>query len=369
MQFCDTLILDAPKRTKEGFMAVRARAARAGVYEYLGREVDPSGARFKADQLVNVYRPEDQVFDKASIASFIAKPVTNDHPAEAVTADNWKRHSRGAVMGALRDREYLAFDLTIMDGAAIADIEAGKRQLSNGYSCDLSFEDGVAPDGTAYQAVQRNIRGNHVALVDRGRAGFECRIADRSPDWASCDANPAILCGNSNQETGGGAMPHTLTIDGLHVPNVSDEAKACIEKLQGQIKDAEAKVATVATEAAAKDAKIATLEKAVADAKVSPAQLREAAKAFAAVCDKAKALGVKFDDAADADEIMKAAVSAKMGDAAKDWTVEQIQASFAVLAADAKAADPMREVIADGVASVIVDTAAIRDAARASRYN
>ena len=164
-------------------------------------------------------------------------------------------------------------------------------------------------------------------------------------------------------------MPHTLTIDGLHVPNVSDEAKACIEKLQGQIKDADAKVATLATEAAAKDAKIATLEKAVEDAKVSPAQLREAAKAFAAVCDKAKALGVKFDDAADADVIMKAAVSAKMGDAAKDWTAEQIQASFAVLTADAKAADPMREVIADGVASVIVDTAAIRDRARASRYN
>jgi hypothetical protein len=173
MQFCDTLTLDAPKRTKDGFMAVRARAARAGVYEYLGREVDPSGTRFKADQLVKVYRPEEQVFDKASIASFIAKPVTNDHPAEPVTADNWKRHSRGAVMGALRDQEYLALDLTIMDGAAIADIEAGKRQLSNGYSCDLSFEDGVAPDGTDYQAVQRNIRGNHVALVDRGRAGSE----------------------------------------------------------------------------------------------------------------------------------------------------------------------------------------------------
>jgi hypothetical protein len=43
-------------------MVVRARAARAGIYDYIGREVDPKGKTFAADQVVKVYRSEDEVF-------------------------------------------------------------------------------------------------------------------------------------------------------------------------------------------------------------------------------------------------------------------------------------------------------------------
>lgn len=181
MFFADRLTLDKPRRSEDGYMAVHAKAARTGIYQYLGREIDPDGKHFTADQVVNVYRPPDEVFDKASLGSFVGKPITDDHPAQGVDASNWRDLARGTIMGAARDGEHVGFDLAFMDASLIGAIDDGKRELSNGYSADLAIEDGTAPDGTAYQAIQRHIRGNHVAVVDAGRAGESCRIGDAAP--------------------------------------------------------------------------------------------------------------------------------------------------------------------------------------------
>lgn len=186
----DALTLDAPRRTSDGFLAVRARAAKSGVYAYSGAEVDPDnkyGLRDAAS--VNVLRDEATVFSPSSVRSFIGKPITDDHPSEAVTAANWRDHSRGVVMGAMRDGDHLAFDLVLMDAATIAKVEAGKVELSNGYSATLTHGDFTAPDGTKCQFRQDAVVGNHVAIVDRGRAGPSCRIGDA----ATCDALPIAL--------------------------------------------------------------------------------------------------------------------------------------------------------------------------------
>jgi hypothetical protein len=65
-----------------------------------------------------------------------------------------------------------------MDKATIADVEGGKRELSNGYASLIDFTPGETVNGQHYDAVQRQIRGNHVAVVDKGRAGPMCRIGD-----------------------------------------------------------------------------------------------------------------------------------------------------------------------------------------------
>jgi hypothetical protein len=377
MFFADRLTLDKPKRTKDGFLAVRAKAARTGVYQYTGREVDPDNSHGLRDKaIVNVLRDDATVFDATAVQSFIGKPVTDDHPAEAVTAANWRDHARGTIMGALRDGDYLAFDLLLTDAPTIAKVDAGKRELSNGYGAELEFGTFKAADCTVCDARQSKITGgNHVALVDRGRAGNECAIAD---GFAHCDAITASeldrLKASITNDRKDGTMPHTLIVDGLQVPNVSDEAKACIEKLQGQFKDAnEAKdkaladVATLTTDKATLDAKVTTLEKQVADAKLTPAALRDAAKAYAQVCDKAKALGVTVADEMDEPAVMKAVVSAKIGDAAKDWTDAQVAASFATLTADATTSD--RSVVNLNPAHQVNDNgAAVRDLVRAAQY-
>lgn len=367
MLFSDALTLDAPRRTADGYLAVRARAARTGVYQYTGREVDPNNAHGLRDQaVVNVLRDDNTVFDKAAVRSFIGKPITTNHPSEPVTSKNWKQHADGVVMNALRDGEHLAFDLLLMDEAAIADTEAGRVELSNGYGASLEFGDFKGPTGEVCQARQATITGNHVARVDRGRAGSTCRIGDA----AICESLPSNLFDSFTKEK----PVKTMLIDGLTVDVANaDTAMATIQTLvaardaaAGKVSSLEAQVATLTTEGSTKDAKITTLEQQVKDARPTAAQLRDAGKALLIVADKAKVLGVTVTDAMDEAQIMSATVTAKMGDAAKDWSAEQIAASFAVLAKDVKVSDSQVQNIHP---TVIVGDAAAKEAEALAKAN
>lgn len=338
MYFADALELGTPRRTADGYLAVRARAAKTGVYQYTGREVDPENRHGHRDTaVVNVLRDAETVFDKAAVATFIGKPITDDHPSVAVNSANWRDHGRGVIMGALRDGDHLAFDLLLMDGPTIDKVEAGKRQLSNGYKAELQFGDFTAPDGTKCQARQSRISdGNHVAVVDRARGGETCRIGD----VATCDALSSNLLDNLKTEK----PVKNMTIDGLTVDvSNADTAVATIQTLMAARDTARTELATLQTEnatlkadAATKDAKIATLEQQVKDAAPTPAQLRAAGKSLMDAVGKAKALGVAVTDEMDEGQIMAATVTAKMGDAAKGWTADQVAASFAVLTKDAE---------------------------------
>lgn len=372
MFFADQLTLDAPRPLKgTGYVAVRARAARTGVYDYAGREVDPDNAHGLRDQaVVKVLRDEATVFDAAAVRTFIGKPVTDDHPKEAVTRDNWRDHGRGVIMGALRDGDHLAFDLLLMDGPTIDKVEAGKRQLSNGYAAELEFGDFKAPDGTACQARQSRITdGNHVALVDLARGGATCRIGDA----AHCDAQPqSFLDALTTQET---PVPKIVLIDGLSVDvSNADIAATTIATLvaarDGEIAKvtaAEAKAVADAATLVAKEAEIAKLTTDLAAAKLTPQQMRDAGKAYALVCGKAKAMGVTVTDAMDEDAIMRAVVDKEMGEKAKGYTADHVKIAFDTLTKDAKVDDA-------GLAplgmprSMMNDNASVRDLARSAQY-
>lgn len=401
MLFADTLTLDAPKRTADGYLAVRAKAARTGVYVYTGAEVDPDNKHGLRDRdTVNVLRDEATVFDKKAVHSFIGKPVTDNHPSKAVNSENWRDYARGVIMGALKDGEHLAFDLLLTDKAAIEAVNGGKRELSNGYAAELEFGDFKAADGTECQARQASIRGNHIAIVDRGRAGSECRIADA----ARCVSLPAdafeLLLDertyNPNADpnknaparretsgpTGGGnptqdgenKMPHTLLVDGLQVPNVSDEAKVAIEKLQGQLKDERDGRAADKTAhdraLAAKDSEIDDLKTKVID----QAKIDQLADAKAAVvADAKKIAGDKLGDTAgkSVNDVRRMACAAVLGDAAvADKSDDYVEARFDTLK-DGKAApanDQLRDAIRSTPLNVGDTGAAVRNLARASQF-
>lgn len=371
MQFADLLVFDAPKRTRDGYLAVRAKAARTGYYDYAGHEIDPDNKHGLRDTaVVKVLRDTETVFDPRSAHSFIGKPITDDHPREAVTSDNWRDHARGVVMGAKwEEGGYLAFDLMLTDAATIAKVEDGKRELSNGYSAELQFGDFTAPDGTKCQAKQVSVVGNHVAIVAKGRAGPTCRISDGGNGFPPCKSNPQAI-----EDLKRIKGMNFIMLDGLKVDlDDGDAVKIAVTKLQAAkdeavtAKDAaEAKVATLTTESATKDAKIVTLEKQIEDSKLTPAKLRDAAKAYALTVDKAKALGVTVTDEMDEAAIQKAVVAAKLGDAAKDWTDVQIAASFATMTADANVEprhDPIR-----APRAMTTDNSSVRDLVRASQY-
>lgn len=178
MIFADRAPIENVRRLADGRIAAVAKFARSGVQTYTGAEVGrPDLAT------VNVYRPESEVFDEAAMASFAHKTITLGHPAGGVTIDNWKRVAAGWTEGKVaRDGDYVEIPLMLADAAAIRAYDSGEaRELSGGYACELVWGDGIAPDGTPYQATQRKIRGDHIAQVPKGRAGEKARIGDHAP--------------------------------------------------------------------------------------------------------------------------------------------------------------------------------------------
>ena len=159
----------------EGYLICRGvPVARSGTQMYLPAELGlPPGT---APDPVPVYRPEGEVFSPACMASFEGKPVTEDHPdlPEGVSAENIRLYQKGHAQNIRRGKgaqeNLLLADLVITDPETIRHIRDGKREISCGYTYTLAEENG--------RYVQRDIRGNHIAVVDRGRAGSRVRIND-----------------------------------------------------------------------------------------------------------------------------------------------------------------------------------------------
>jgi hypothetical protein len=175
MFLSDKLTIDAQRRTKDGYAVLTAKVARAGnVQLYAGSEVGKPEM-----SVVRVYRPADEVFSADTMRSFAHKPVTVGHPDRHVTADNWQGIAKGWTDGeVLKEGEFVRVSMLLADAEAIKAVESGTRELSMGYDCSLSWEDGVSPLGEAYDAIQRGIRSNHVAIVAAAWGGPELRIGD-----------------------------------------------------------------------------------------------------------------------------------------------------------------------------------------------
>lgn len=175
MFFSDKLTIDERRRTKDGYAVLTAKVARAGnVQLYAGSEVGKPEM-----SVVRVYRPADEVFSADTMNSFAHKPVTVGHPDQHVTADNWRGIAAGWTDGeVIREGDFVRVSMLLADASAIKAVEDGTRELSMGYDCSLTWESGVSPSGEAYDAIQRGIRSNHVAIVSAARGGPELRIGD-----------------------------------------------------------------------------------------------------------------------------------------------------------------------------------------------
>ncbi len=167
--------LEPPRRREDGSLVVDAKITRTGVFTYANSD----------GSIRREYRPPDEVDRADSLDTFKMVPVTNDHPPEMVTADNARKYAVGMTGQDVKmDGEYVRAPLAIFDADAIRDLENGKREVSCGYHVDVDHTPGVAPSGEHYDAIQRNIRGNHVAIVDKGRAGPNVRVRMDGTDGA-----------------------------------------------------------------------------------------------------------------------------------------------------------------------------------------
>lgn len=364
------------RRTAGGYLAAQARVARTGIQIYAGREVGRSDL-----EKVRVYRPESEVFRRDAMTSLAHRPITSDHPPVPVTADNWKKYAIGHVGDeVVRDGHFVRVPMLVMDADSIRRIENdGTRELSVGYVCDIAWEAGISPTGEEYDAIQRNIKVNHIAVVKSARGGSDLRIGDAEghscPECGAKWSGPSKKCpecgyvvkDSAADAVAADRMRHdgdnegdermkTIVVDGISL-EMPETAAAVVDKviktLADQLKgasdsksSADAQVATLTTQLAAKDAEIVTLKKQVDDSQISPQKLDELVKSRAAVVDKAKKLlGDKLIiDGKSEHEIRKQVVDSVVGDAAKGWDENQIAASFVAIAADKKTDDGVRDI-------------------------
>ena len=172
-----------------GSLLLSARISRTGIQYYSRGALGLGGPGLDDGELLPVFRPEEEVFDAASMASMRGLPLTIDHPDGGVEPETYRTHAVGSTLDRIeRDGDHLLASLVIGAADAIAAIRAGVRQLSVGYTLRLEYAEGRTFDGEAFFAIQREIRGNHVAILARGNCGPTCEIPVSAQDCgAGCE--------------------------------------------------------------------------------------------------------------------------------------------------------------------------------------
>jgi hypothetical protein len=155
MQRYDNFQIQAIK-TDEGFIKDSPIIGRTGILVYMN--ADGSTRR--------EYRPPEEAYKADSLASIRGKPITMGHHG-LVTNETYNQSKPiGTVLSeGKQDGENIRADVVIYD------LNTDDRELSCGYQTELEETSGVTPTGEHYDAIQRNIIYNHLAIVPRGRAG------------------------------------------------------------------------------------------------------------------------------------------------------------------------------------------------------
>jgi hypothetical protein len=176
--------------TPEGYLVcANVKIGRVGWMDYMGQEL-PSGCNEPLGGKCQVYRSREELFSPETIASFENMPVTNTHPTSNLDINTATMAKRGHVQNVRPEGDFLVADLFIDDAGLISEILNNlKREVSCGYDC-LWPPYGNKNDGR-YE--QKEIRGNHVAIVQSGRAG------------------PRVAIQDSKKEQGGNRMAKSIT--------------------------------------------------------------------------------------------------------------------------------------------------------------
>lgn len=160
------------KKPSGGIICTAVPVARIGTQDYFARELQLGG---DPERVVQVTREPEEVFAPTALASFEGCAVTDGHPPENVTAENFSAYARGHAQNVRRSGDYVVADLHIDDAALASDVlNHVKREISCGYLCTY------APTGNGY--TQKGILGNHIAVVPRGRAGSSVSIKDAAQE-------------------------------------------------------------------------------------------------------------------------------------------------------------------------------------------
>jgi len=277
------------ERTTEGFLKGRAIVTCCGVFTY--KRADGT--------LQRELRLPEEVFAPATLESLKLKPVTLNHPTELVTPENADMLQVGSLgdnpsctnqgynwngestdWKKLTDGLNVAVDMIITKKDAIDAVINGKQGLSMGYTCDIEMaEPGSTWCGVEYDYIQRNIKYNHCAIVDAGRAGDNAKIELR------VDSADAVLEDKLVTKDGGTKMLKKINLDGIDY----EAEESVIKALNTEKKRADDAVAELSKfkEDSAKELSVMTAERDTQKERADKAE-EDLAKAKAEALDSTK---------------------------------------------------------------------------------
>lgn len=160
----DSLPLNQTYFTAEGYLVDRPILTSVGIFEY----TNPDGS------IRRELRIPEEVFKAESLKSYKGKPIIITHDAGLITKDNVHENAVGTILSeGYRSGDDVRAEIIIHDTDEMK--SAGLKELSLGYNLDLDETPGVW-NGQPYDAIQRNIVINHLALVLEARAGDQARL-------------------------------------------------------------------------------------------------------------------------------------------------------------------------------------------------
>lgn len=346
VKLIDAAEIAGTRTTADGYLVANVKVARTGMQDYAGWEMG-----FPDKPRIRIFRDEAAVFNTRSLGSYAHKPLTNDHPMQDVNAENWKDLAVGSVGDEIvRDGDSVRIGIVVMDAGAIQDIRDGKRELSAGYDAEIDFTPGKTADGLEYDARLTDLRINHVAIVERGRAGSAYRIGDADGGRSNWGAQPLLKTQDRS------AALRTITVDGMPI-EVNDQAAAAISNLQTKVGDLTKQLsdstAAHTSAVAAKDSEIGELKiklKTAQDSVPTGAALDALVAGRTQLVADAKAIAkdIVTDGKTDA-EIRRSAVAKKFGDAmVEGQSDEAIAGMFRAASKVSDTSDPIRDALAGG---------------------
>ena len=154
--------------------------SKVGVFEYSGAQIGLPG--LEADRVYQVHRPAESLNNEETINSFKLIPFTDNHEMLGSADDGLMDASKKGVHGTTGEtvefnHPYLTANIKVFSNALAKLIDEGKKELSIGYRCIYEPQTGVY-NGQKYDFIQKNIMGNHLALVDEGRSGHDVSVLD-----------------------------------------------------------------------------------------------------------------------------------------------------------------------------------------------
>ena len=203
----DKMAESARQSDINGFTEIKGNPlSKVGVFPYSGRQIPDAP---DPDKAYRVYRPAEELGDPECIASFKLLPWIDNHVMLGSSEEGLTPAEKKGVQGVIGEDVYFTDDtlyanIKVFSQSLATLIEAGKRELSCGYRCKYEWTSGTF-NGQPYDLIQREIRGNHLALVESGRMGPDVAVLDEASTFTfTLDAKDTAMADEEKKDEGSG---------------------------------------------------------------------------------------------------------------------------------------------------------------------